>query len=274
MVQEQSSFGFPLASVVPTLTNTMGRESLAQIPPTILDEIGADGLYWDEMGHGFGGNADYAHPDPYTYLIDTKTGAIAKPCGAPDLVAQPFKLAFIKAFLNRGATIFANTPPTTMTEQRIHFGRMTENDIPHHAGGEVTKTWLYTPIAYAGWSTYHKPGVTEADFLADIKEKLWNANLYLFSAPMFYELFTRPNLATYEYPITVLGLDEGVIAGQERIITLRPGRFGWPGQAWTGELLLLDTGQNLVGRRPVTPGANGCVAVALQEGEAAVLVRR
>ncbi|MBU0606578.1 MAG: hypothetical protein KKI08_01775 [Armatimonadetes bacterium] len=271
MYQEKSAFDFPLANVVPTLDNTMGQESLAQIPPMILDEIGADGLYWDEIANGFGGNADYAHPDPYTYLIDSKTGAIVRPCGAPDLAAQPFKLAFMKAFLDRGAMILGNGPPTTMTEQQIHFTRMTETDIPHHPG-LASKTWLYTPISYAGWSTYHKPGVTEADFLADIKEKLWNANLYLFSAPMFYPLFTQENLATYEYPITVLGLDEGVIVGQERIITLRPGRFGWPGRKWTGELLLFDRSQTIMERRRVTPRPDRCVAVDFQPEQAAVIV--
>ncbi len=271
MYQEKSAFDFPLANVVPTLDNTMGQESLALIPPMILDEIGADGLYWDEIANNFGGNADYAHPDPYTYLIDATTGAIVRPCGAPDLAAQPFKLAFMKAFLDRGAMILGNGPPTTMTEQQIHFTRMTETDIPHHPG-LVTKTWLHTPVSYAGWSTYHKPGVTEADFLADIKEKLWNANLYLFSAPMFYPLFTQENLATHEYPITVLGLDEGIIVGQERIITLRPGRFGWPGRKWAGELLLFDRSQTIAERRRVTPGPDGCVGVDFQPEQAAAIV--
>jgi hypothetical protein len=90
---------------------------------------------------------------------------------------------------------------------------------------------------------------------------------------MFYHLFTQENLATYEYPITVTGLDEGVIVGQERIITLRPGRFGWPGKKWRGELIRFDAEQKIVERQRVTPGRDGCVALALREGEAAVLVR-
>jgi len=270
--QPTSEFGFPLANVVPTLANTMGKESLAKIPGMILDEIGADGLYWDEIANNFQGNADYAHPDPYTYLTDPKTGAIVRPCGAPDLAAQPFKLAFAQAFLSRGATIVGNGPPTNMTEQTIPFARFTETDIPHHPG-LATKTWLSTPISYAGWATYHLPNVAETDFLADIKEKLWNANLYLYSAPMFYHLFTHENLATYEYPITVTGLDEGVIVGQERVIPPRPGRFGWPGRKWTGELLRFDAEQKVVSRRHVTPDRDGCVAVDLQPDEAAVLLR-
>ena len=269
--QPRTEFGFPIANVVPTLANTMGRETLEKIPGMILDEIGADGLYWDEIAHSFQGNADYAHPDPYTYLIDAKTGAILRPAGAPDLAAQPFKLAMMRAFLERGATIVGNSPPTNMTEQQIHFPRFTETDLPHHPG-LASKTWLYTPVSYAGWSTYHLPKVTEADFLADIREKLWNANLYLYSAPMFYHLFTHENLATYEYPITVIGLDEGVIVGQERIITLRPGRFGWPGRPWRGELLLLDRGQRVVARKPVTPEPDGCVGVKLPADGAAIVV--
>jgi hypothetical protein len=249
----------------------MGKETLAKIPGMILDEIGADGLYWDEIAGGFAGQADYAHPDPHTYLLDPKTGAILRPAGATDLAAQPFKLALMKAFLDRKATIVGNGPPTNMTEQQVHFTRFTETDIPHHVG-LATKTWLYTPVSYAGWSTYTKPKVSETDFLGDIKEKLWNANLYLYSAPMFYPLFTRENLATYQYPITVLGLDEGVIVGQERIITLRPGRLGWPGQKWTGELILFDPEQRVVERRHVTSASDGLVAVDLKPEQAAVIV--
>lgn len=270
--QPVSEFAFPLANVVPTLDNTMGRETLAKIPGMILDEIGADGLYWDEIANNFQGNADYAHPDPYTYLASAEPGVAPRPCGAPDLAAQPFKLAFMKAFLDRGATIVGNGPPTTLTEQKFAFTRFTETDIPHHPG-LVSKTWLHTPVSYAGYATYHLPTVSEADFLADIKEKLWNANLYLFSAPMFYHLFTHENLATYQYPITVLGLDEGVVVGKERIVTLRPGRYGWPGEKWTGEVLWFGPDQRVVRRARMTPGKDGCVAVDLQPDGAAVVVR-
>lgn len=269
--QNPSEFGFPLANVVPTLRDNMGVETLAKIPPMILDEIGADGLYWDEIANSFGGQADYAHPDPYTYLIDQRTGEITKPAGAADLAAQPFKLAFMRAFLDRGATIVGNGPPTNATEEDIRFTRFTETDIPGHPG-LLSKTWLYTPVSYAGWTTYKEPKVSEADFLRDIKDKVWNANLYLYSAPMFYHLFSRENLATYEYPITVIGLDEGVIVGKGRIITLRPGRFGWPGRQWQGEVLRFDAEQRIVERKRVAPEKDGCVPIDLQPEEAAVVV--
>lgn len=270
--QEKSAFDFPIANVVPTLDNTMGRETLAKIPSLFLDEIGADGLYWDEIGHGFNGAADYAHPDGYTCLTDPKTGEITRAAGAPELASQPFKLALMKAFFDRGAMIVGNSPPGTMTEQQIHFTRFTETDIPHHVGLS-SKTWLYSPVSYAGWSTYKEPDVSEADFLRDIKEKLWNANLYLFSSHVFYKLFTRENLASYQYPITVIGLDEGVIVGKERIITLRPGRIGWPGEKWQGELLLFDPDQKIVGRERVKAEKDGCVEVKLQPEYAAVVIR-
>ena len=60
--------------------------------------------------------------------------------------------------------------------------------------------------------------------------------------------------------------------GQERIITLRPGRFGWPGRKWTGELLVFDAEQRIVERKRVAPDQDGCVAVELQPDWAAVVV--
>jgi hypothetical protein len=267
--QAVSEFGFGIANVLPTLSNTMGKETLAKIPSMILDEIGADGRYWDEIANNFQGNADYSKPDPYTYAVDA-SGALRN-AGALELAAQPFKLAMMKAFLDRGALIVGNGPPTTMTEQQIQFPRFTETDIPNHVG-LVSKTWLYTPISYAGYATYHLPNVSEVDFLADIKEKIWNANLYLHSAPMFYHLFTHENLSSYQYPITVTGLDEGVIVGKERIITLRPGRLGWPGRTWQGELLLFDPQQHLVERTPVASERDGCIKVDLKPDWAAVII--
>ncbi|PJB74125.1 MAG: hypothetical protein CO095_05110 [Armatimonadetes bacterium CG_4_9_14_3_um_filter_58_7] len=138
----------------------------------------------------------------------------------------------------------------------------------------IHKTQLYTPVSYAGYSVYHTPGVTEKDFLEDIRDKLWNANLYLFSAPMFYHLFTHENLATYQYPITPIELDEGVIIGRERLLTLRSGKFGWPGEKWRGELLLFDAEQRVTERKPTRGDKNGYVALQLQQAQAAVIVRR
>jgi len=112
--------------------------------------------------------------------------------------------------------VVGNTPPGTLTEYQRRVVRFCENMIPHHGLSTILKTALYTPIAYAGYSVYHDPEVSEADFLADIERKLRDANLYLFSAPMFYRLFTGENLATYEYPITPIELDAGVIIGRER----------------------------------------------------------
>ncbi|MEN6302916.1 MAG: hypothetical protein ABFD96_09345 [Armatimonadia bacterium] len=265
--------GFPLANVIPTLENTMGRESLEKIPSLIMDELGADGLYWDEIAMGFLEQPNYAVADGYTYVIDQKTGAIKTAVSTPELGAQGFKLAFAKAFLDRGKDIVGNSPPETMTEQKLRFARFTETEIPGHPG-LPQKTWLYTPICYAGWTTYKEPKVSEADFLADIKSKLWQANLYLYSAPGFYHLFTHENLATYEYPITVTELDEGVVAGKERIITLRSGRFGWPGEKWRGELLMFDPEQKVAERRRVEGGKDGCVAVDLKPDWGAVVVRQ
>ncbi|NCO33504.1 MAG: hypothetical protein GW893_06500 [Armatimonadetes bacterium] len=268
-----TEFGFPIAVCCPALNNSLGKEILAKIPTMVLDEMGADGLYWDEMAYGFDSRADFAHPDGHTFIINADTGQIEKSVGVGDLSSLPFKLELLNAFRKRGATVVANVPPTTMTEQREQFTRFSETSIPHHPG-LIHKTQLYTPVSYAGYSVYHTPGVTEKDFLEDIRDKLWNANLYLFSAPMFYHLFTHENLATYQYPITPIELDEGVIIGRERLLTLRSGKFGWPGEKWRGELLLFDAEQRVTERKPTRGDKNGYVALQLQQAQAAVIVRR
>ncbi len=266
-----------IALVVPTLENSVGRELLEKIPTLYLDEIGADGMYWDEMSRVFGGSgwvsgrADYAHPDGHTFEIDRATGEVVAECGAAELASLPFKQALLHAFLDRGATVIANTTPTTLTETREQFTRFNETSIPHHPG-TIYKAWTYTPVSYAGYSVYHAPGVGEQEFLADIRDKLWDANLYLFSSHIFYHLFTHENLATYQYPITPVELDWGLVIGRERIITLRSGRFRWP-QGRTGELLIFDEQQRIAERKPVRAGPEGFIEVRLGEGQAAVIVK-
>ena len=273
LMTADSESGWPLANVVPTLQNRMGRETLEKIPNLFMDELEADGLYWDEITQGFLDKPHYGVADGYTYVIDRTNGQVKAAVSTAELAAQGFKLAFAEAFLGRGKDIVGNGPPATMTEQKLKFARFTETDIPHHKG-QTSQTWLFSPISYAGYVTYHLPKVTEADFLADIKNKLWQANLYLYSSQMFYHLFTHENLTTYEYPITVTELDEGVVAGKERIITLRSGRFGWPGEKWRGELLLFDPDQKVAERQKVVGGKDGCVAVDLKPDWGAVVVRQ
>ncbi|MGD9494793.1 MAG: hypothetical protein AB7Y46_00655 [Armatimonadota bacterium] len=272
--QAETQYGAELALVLPTLNNSLGQEILEKIPTMILDEIGADGLYWDEMRYGFNGWPDYAHPDGNTFEIDKQTGEIIAECGAPEIAWLDFKIALLKAFESRGALVVGNTPPGTLTEFSYPTPRFCENMIPHHGLSTILKTALFTPISYAGYSVYHDPAVREADFLEDIARKVRDANLYLFSAPMFYHLFTGPNLATYEYPITPIELDAGLIIGRERIITLRPGSFGWPGEAWLGEVVYFGADMRPAGREPAAPDARGLVTIDLPDGGAAVIVRQ
>lgn len=272
VLRRDTAWGMPLALVCPTLDSVLGQDILEKIPTMILDEIGADGLYWDEMRFGFGLMPDYAHTDGYTYQIDPQSGQVVAACGAPEIVGLNLKLALLDSFEERGAMVVGNGPPGTLTEYDREVVRFCENMVPHRPSS-ILRTTMYTPVSYAGYSVYHDPEVSEADFLADIRRKIEDGNLYLFSSHIFYDRFTRENLATWEYPITPIELDHGVIIGEERIITLREGTFGWPGEDWSGEVILFDAQQRVTSRTPTTPDAQGLVEIVLPEGGAAVVVR-
>ena len=271
LIVRGTSFGMPMAAVAPTLDNSLGRDILELIPPMILDEIGADGLYWDEMRFGFL-LPDFGRTDGHTYQIDPVTGEIVRECGAPELVTLDFKLALLDAFEERGALVVGNSPPGTTTVAGREMIRFCENMVPHRPS-TILRTTLYTPVSYAGYSVYHDPEITEEDFLADIYRKVEDANLYLFSAPQFYKLFTQENLATFEYPITLTELDYGVIIGEERIITLRDGTFGWAGEAWSGELIVFGADQRITKREPISADATGLVELDVPDGGAAAIVK-
>jgi hypothetical protein len=215
---------------------------------------------------------DYAHTDGHTFEVDGESGEVVAECGAPELVGLDLKLALLDAFEDRGAMVVGNGPPGTLTECGREITRFCENMVPHRPSS-ILRTTLYTPVSYAGYSVYHDPEVTEAGFLADIRRKIEDGNLYLFSSHIFYDRFTHQNLASYQYPITPVELDHGVIIGEERIITLREGMFGWPGEDWSGEVITFDAQQRVISRQPAEANAGGLTEITLPEGGAAVVVR-
>lgn len=205
----------------PTLTNSYGKDLLKVIE---LDtkEIGADGLYWDEMCTGYVGDADqwsgrHAMVSRADYMAGQRYSF------TPHLIT-PWQEMVVKKLQSEGKWVIANTNPTTETMTKLHFPRFVEyNNYDSCAQGQ-----LYTPIT-----------VTQAERSSSSENILKQAREYLEHGSLTYELapynqgpsasigINFDNLLSNMYPFTPIEIRPGVMIGKERILISRPGKFGW-----------------------------------------------
>ncbi|MBD3291623.1 MAG: hypothetical protein GF393_01760 [Armatimonadia bacterium] len=210
-------YRYRLPLYTPTLENSYGQ-AVPRFIDVILDEIGAAGVYWDEMSHSV---MWYAHDDEWdgvSATIDPNTHELVGKIACVPLLTQPLRLSLVEKVRDAGAFLMANTqaPTRTMTRQKIV--RFVETG----SFTAVRNTHLGCPL---GLGNHHDDSTTaEAarNALGIIRESgLYYGHHYVrdpedwnFFEPMF--------------PFTPVELREGVIIGEDRIVTATSGRFGFP----------------------------------------------
>lgn len=245
-------------SVVATLENSYGKAML-EVAARYLDELGADGLYWDEMeGTGYGAPLlTYNQHDGISCILDPKTYRIERPVGVTTLLGEAHRLAVIDRVRGKGGILMGNGPPCTRKLLEKKVQRMVE--VQHN------DTWCFqgnldTPLGYAGGRPDFGNWVRALD----------QATLLVGTRSDYTH-----EISPLVFPFTPIELHQGYLLGQERIITTHDGNYGWPGQATLVVTHHLDADGK---RRPgpwVTAYRGGGVrtTVSLGKGEAAVLER-
>ncbi len=200
----------------PTLENSCGRAMLQSVD-VMMDEIGADGPFMDGFMWAYGGDYTYDRWDGHTAQIDPKTKTIVRKMGSVLLLSQDALVAFCRKIRDKGGVVIANNSIMTRTIAR-------ETYILHErecfAGPEVhlasTPMALSLPSAIRG----------EPDVFRDVLDKLRWGNLYA-----YYEegRLTHPSVPAQMYPITFEELHAGYVKGQQRLITMHSGIYGWRG---------------------------------------------
>lgn len=197
-------------SVVATLDNSFGKAML-DVAGRYMDEMGVDGLYWDEMeGTGYGAPLiTYNIPDGVSCILDPKTYTIVRQVGVTTLLGEGHRMAVIDRVREKGGTLMGNGPPCTRKLLEKKVQRMVEiqhNDYWSYQGH------LDTPLGYAS---------SRRDFGNWIRA-LRMATL-LVGTTYTYEHEISP----YVFPFTPIELHYGYLLGKERIITLHTGEYGW-----------------------------------------------
>jgi hypothetical protein len=244
-------------SVVATLDNAFGQAMLS-IADRYLDEIGADGLYWDEMECVAYGTPliTYNAADGYSCLLDPETYTIRHPIGVTTLLGEAHRLAVIERVRKRGGTVMGNGPPNTRAMLTTGVPRMVE--VQHN------DYWCYegnfgTPLGY----------MSSGLGFDNITRGICQASL-----PVGTRLEYEHEISRYLFPFTPIEIYQGYLLGKERIITLHSGSYGWPGQRCLVAVHHFDhQGKHSGTDYPTVIGEDARTHVALNEEEAVVLER-
>jgi len=233
----QADYGKPTQHLFfPTLTNSYGRE-IGKNVDLILDEIGADGVYWDE--HEQSAYA-YHYGEPWDGVsgdIDPATMRLRGLKSSVTLLSEGWRVALAKRILSRGP-LLANGAPVTRAMADLRFMCFVET-------GSITnccRAQMYSPIALGD----HLTERSETDAYRVMLGALDYGCVYHWYNDMTV-VPTHPHLTRYMYPLTPVELHEGYLIGKERIVTKASGLFGW-GDASTHEVHVFDdTGREVEG---------------------------
>ena len=209
----------------PTLDNSFGKVATKEID-IILDECGADGVYWDEMEFS-GVRYQYGEPwDGYTGIINQATHKIERYRSSVILLSQPWRVKMLERIFKAGKLVFANTAAQTETMTKYQFPRFAEAA----AGVSGLTTHLYTPIVLGqiGGQDLKNANKRAINSYREMLKMLNQGALYYYG--FYYENYSEPPykmLCAYMFPITPIELHKGYVIGKERIITAVSGKFGW-----------------------------------------------
>jgi len=201
---------------IPTLkADGWGRES-ARVLDVILDDIGVDGVFWDEFSWSTT-QFVYNHLDGCSADIDPKTHRIRRLKGSVALLSRDFRVYQVKRIQERGSPFIVNGAPWTRSLADLKFPAFTETGSISHC----RKMQLYSPIALGD----HLSERSERDAYRVMLNALDYGCLYAWYGSNFS--VPHATLTEHMYPITPLEIHAGYVIGKERIITNRSGLFGW-----------------------------------------------
>ena len=201
---------------VPTLEPGHWGEEIAKVLDVILDDVGADGVFWDE----FAWSATpwvFSHPDGCSADVDPQTHRIVRLKGAMSLVSREFRAAMVRRIRDHGAVLIANGAPWTRTMAELKVPAFTETGSISNCG----QVLLYSPIALGDHLTEH----SERDAYRVMLAALDYGCLYAWYGSDFPAEYKT--LTEHMYPTTPIEIHAGYVIARERILTNRSGLFGW-----------------------------------------------
>lgn len=262
----QADYGRPeLRLFLPTETNSYGR-AVARNVDIILDQIKAEGVYWDE--HEYSAYT-YHYGEPWDGLsgdIDPQKKTVTRLKTSVTLLTEPWRLATARRILAKGPLI-GNGIPVTRAMAALKFPCFVETGSITNC----TRAQFYSPIALGDHLTERK----ELDAYRVMLGALDYGCLYHWYNDVNV-IPTHHHLTRYMFPFTPLELHSGFVIGKERIVTKKSGLFGW-GDASAHEVHVFnDEGVEVEGFKAplVRKGGKTYTELRLAEDWSAAIIRR
>jgi hypothetical protein len=253
-------YHYPIYMYISTLDNRYGK-AMQDVVKFILHDIDADGIYLDEFLPL--GEATYAYDttwDGCTAIINPNTHELTGTRSSAILLQMPWRAWMIDYAREHGKVIIGNTPPMTRSLAQRKVPRFTETN----SASFMIYTHLASPWGL-GNHTASLPQIVRRnhrflDFGGLITPYTWP------TAPDV----PRPLLPELMHPITPVRIDQGMVLGEQRIITNRSGRYAFPGGA-AGDVYIFDAdGRHVLGMARIE---NGEAQVRMPSDHTAVIVR-
>jgi hypothetical protein len=202
---------------LPTTTNAYGRD-MNQTFDLVLDKLGFDGVYWDELAYSAKEIA-YGISDGHTALPNMQSLTVQEKVAFTPLYCQAYQVQQAKRVLNAGKLLIGNGQPVTETMTKLHFPRFVEA----WNASRLCNAHLYTPLGLGSPDKLR----SEEYIVPGIRSHLMNGGLWYYYCGWNQVKLTHPCAAGRLFPFTPIELHEGYLIGQERILTAKSGLFGW-----------------------------------------------
>lgn len=221
-------YSYELPLFVPTEDNSYGKALWGYVN-ALIDDIGAKGVYWDEMSYSVKRYAPGLPWDGHTVGIDPQTHEVTGKVTSVPLIMQPLSLKIVDYIRGKGLFFMANTQAHTRTMMRKQIVRFVETGTY----SALSDTHLGCPLGLGN----HSDEATQAESATHVRELLKRGAVYY---GHYYRRDPAPwNFTSVMFPITPEQIGPGYVLGKERIHTAISGRFGFPDGA-AAEVYVVD----------------------------------
>jgi len=202
---------------VPTTENDYGH-AMAGYFDLCLDELGYDGMYWDQVSHP-GRTMAYGVFDGHSALPDIETMTVKERVALIPLISQDFQEQQARRVLDAGGVLIGNSEPETATMSALRFPRFVEAWHP----SKLADAHLHCPLGLGSPDRIQ----SEDDIARNIRDNLLWGGLWYYYLHWNKVQLTRSTITAQMFPFTPIELHAGYLIGEERILTAKSGLFGW-----------------------------------------------
>jgi hypothetical protein len=227
--------------VYPVPGNHWHREMMRRIA-FCLDEVGFDGVYFDQFSLAFGYADRYTYDfwDGHTVDINPGTGQITRKYAELGVLSAAARRQWVEAVRSRGKVVVANSLPAVNELQSLPIWRFMEAEYSYEPLGDgpldgtaCARGHLGSPIGLGYRANRIADGQRhEAEiFTRSVIANLQYGLLYYYYTahlPETGEGSGDYGPVNHMFPFTPVGLHRGWVLGRERLITCLSGEYRWP----------------------------------------------